>query len=117
MSLGVVVVESAQYSGVIVITALPGMELGRAAFAVPLKVTQPNSFRPNPFRKQGAKLVAGWEDVVEELPTPVGLERLPVEQKSQQERMELVASEFSSSERILYGLPGDWRSQTDRRSG
>jgi hypothetical protein len=30
--------------------------------------------------KQGAKLVAGWEDVVEKLPTPVRAELLAVEQ-------------------------------------
>jgi DNA processing protein len=31
---------------------------------------------------------------------------LPVEQKSQEEPMELITSEFSPSERILYGLLG-----------
>jgi len=105
MSLGVVVVESAQYSGSL-ITARLAMEFGREVFAVPGNVTQPMSFGPNLLIKQGAKLVAGWEDVVEELPTPVRAELLPVEQKSQDERTELVMSALSASERVLYGLLG-----------
>jgi DNA processing protein len=105
MSLGVVVVEGAQYSGSL-ITARLAMEFGREVFAVPGNVTQPMSFGPNLLIKQGAKLVVGWEDVVEELPTPVRAELLPVEQKSQQERTELITSEFSASERVLYGLMG-----------
>lgn len=105
MSLGVVVVEGAQYSGSL-ITARLAMEFGREVFAVPGNVTQPMSFGPNLLIKQGAKLVAGWEDVVEELPTPVRAELLPVEQKSQDERTELVMSALSASERVLYGLLG-----------
>ena len=105
MSLGVVVVEGAQYSGSL-ITARLAMEFGREVFAVPGNVTQPMSFGPNLLIKQGAKLVTGWEDVVEELPTPVRAELLPVEQKSQEERAELVTSAMSASERSLYGLLG-----------
>ena len=50
--------------------------------------------------------MAGWEDVVEERATPVRAELLPVERKSREERMELVTSALSPSERILYGLLG-----------
>jgi DNA processing protein len=105
MSLGVVVVEGAQYSGSL-ITARLAMEFGREVFAVPGNVTQPMSFGPNLLIKQGAKLVVGWEDVVEELPTPVRAELLPVETASQEERNTLLAQEMSASERILYGLLG-----------
>ncbi|HKQ85748.1 MAG TPA: DNA-processing protein DprA [Candidatus Acidoferrales bacterium] len=105
MSLGVVVVEGAQYSGSL-ITARLAMEFGREVFAVPGNVTQAMSFGPNLLIKQGAKLVTGWEDVVEELPTAVRAELLPVEQKSLEERTELITSEFSASERVLYGLMG-----------
>jgi predicted Rossmann fold nucleotide-binding protein DprA/Smf involved in DNA uptake len=48
------------------------------------------SFGPNQLIKQGAKLVTGWEDVVEELPTPVRAELLPVDTRSSQERATLV---------------------------
>ena len=69
MALGVVVVEGAQYSGSL-ITARLAMEFGREVYGVPGNVTQPASFAPNQLIKQGAKLVTGWEDVIEELPTP-----------------------------------------------
>ncbi len=80
MSLGVVVVEGAQYSGSLIAARL-AMEFGREVFAVPGNVTQSMSFGPNLLIKQGAKLVAGWEDVVEELPAPVRVELLPAEQE------------------------------------
>jgi DNA processing protein len=40
---------------------------------VPGNVTAKNSWTPNTLIKQGAKLVATWEDVWEELPTDVRL--------------------------------------------
>ena len=81
MGLGVVVVEGAQYSGSL-ITARLAMEFGREVFGVPGNATQAVSFGPNQLIKQGAKLVTGWEDVVEELPTPVRAELMPVESAS-----------------------------------
>lgn len=103
MGLGVVVVEGAQYSGSL-ITARLGMEFGREVFGVPGNATQPASFGPNQLIKQGAKLVTGWEDVVEELPTPVRAELLPVETASSEERAQLVEQSLSPSERTLYDL-------------
>ncbi|HYL67891.1 MAG TPA: DNA-processing protein DprA [Candidatus Angelobacter sp.] len=103
MSLGVVVVEGAQYSGSL-ITARLAMEFGREVFGVPGNATQPSSFGPNQLIKQGAKLVTGWEDVVEELPTPVRAELLPVETASAEERAELVQQDLAPTERPLYEL-------------
>jgi len=103
MALGVVVVEGAQYSGSL-ITARLAMEFGREVYGVPGNVTQPASFGPNQLIKQGAKLVTGWEDVVEELPTPVRAELLPVESASSQERAALVAEALGPNERTLYEL-------------
>lgn len=40
--------------------------------------------------KQGAKLVRSWEDVIEELPTPVRRQLLPVEAENSEERAKLV---------------------------
>ncbi|MGA8221662.1 MAG: DNA-processing protein DprA [Candidatus Acidiferrales bacterium] len=103
MALGVVVVEGAQYSGSL-ITARLAMEFGREVFGVPGNATQPSSFGPNQLIKQGAKLVTGWEDVVEELPTPVRAELLPVEAASAEERATLVEQDLAPVERPLYEL-------------
>ena len=103
IALGVVVVEGAQYSGSL-ITARLAMEFGREVFGVPGNATQPTSFGPNQLIKQGAKLVTSWEDVIEELPTPVRAEFLPVESASTEERAALLDETFVPAERTLYGL-------------
>jgi DNA processing protein len=46
-------------------------------FAVPGNVTNKNSWGPNTLIKQGAKLVATWEDVWEELPENIRLALTP----------------------------------------
>ncbi|MBZ5727144.1 MAG: DNA-processing protein DprA [Acidobacteriia bacterium] len=67
ISLGVLVVEGAQYSGS-AITAKLAMDQGREVFAVPGNITNKLSWGPNLLIKQGARLVQDWNDVIVELP-------------------------------------------------
>ncbi len=66
ISVGVLVVEGAQYSGS-AITAKLAMDQGREVFAVPGNITSKLSWGPNLLIKQGAKIVQDWNDVVVEL--------------------------------------------------
>jgi DNA processing protein len=72
MSIGVLVVEAAEYSGTRN-TARCALQQNRDVFAVPGNVTNKNSWGPNMLIKQGAKLVATWEDIWEELPENIRL--------------------------------------------
>ena len=103
MTLGAVVVQGAQYSGSL-ITARLAMEFGREVFGVPGNVTEGASFAPNQLIKQGAKLVTGWEDVVEELPTEIRAELFPVDTTSAAERASLCEGSLSAPEKKLYEL-------------
>jgi DNA processing protein len=105
MSLGIIVVQGAQYSGSL-ITARLGMEFGREVYGVPGNVTVDVSFAPNQMIKQGAKLVTSWEDVVEELPTAIRAELFPVEATTSAERASLSEAALSSVERKVFGLLG-----------
>jgi DNA processing protein len=73
VSIGVLVVEAAENSGTRV-TARCAAEQNRDLFAVPGNVTSKNSWTPNTLIKQGAKLVATWEDVWEDLSSDVRIE-------------------------------------------
>jgi DNA processing protein len=85
LSVAVLVVEAGENSGTRV-TARCAAEQNRDLFAVPGNVTSKNSWTPNTLIKQGAKLVATWEDVWEDLPSQVRLEleaEAPNESKSE----------------------------------
>lgn len=73
LSVAVLVVEASENSGTRV-TARCAAEQNRDLFAVPGNVTSKGSWTPNTLIRQGAKLVATWEDVWEDLPSHVRLE-------------------------------------------
>jgi DNA processing protein len=73
ISVGVLVVEAGENSGTRV-TARCALEQDRDVYAVPGNVTTKNAWGPNTLIKQGAKLVATWEDVWEGLTTQVRLQ-------------------------------------------
>jgi DNA processing protein len=73
ISIGVLVVEAGEHSGTRV-TARCAIEQNRDVYAVPGNVTNKNAWGPNTLIKQGARLVATWEDVWEDLPSQVRLE-------------------------------------------
>ena len=70
LSIGVIVVEASENSGTRV-TARCAAEQNRDLYAVPGNVTSKASWTPNTLIKQGAKLVATWEDVWEDLPSQI----------------------------------------------
>jgi len=74
LSLGVVVVEAARKSGSL-ITAQLALDFGREVFAVPGQIDSYKSEGTHWLLREGAKLVAGGEDILEELrlaAAPVG---------------------------------------------
>lgn len=103
MPLGVVIVEGKEHSGSL-ITARLAMEFGREVFGVPGNATQDVSYAPNLLIKQGAKLVTGAEDVIEELPTPVRSALVQAEAVGSAQLSLLAEAELSPTEKKIYAL-------------
>jgi DNA processing protein len=103
LSIGLVVVEATAKSGSL-ITARLALSQDREVMAVPGPVTSALSEGPNGLIRDGARLVASWEDVAEALPSPWGEDLLA----RRGEKEENSGASLSRDERrVLEELPVD----------
>ncbi|TRZ89573.1 DNA-protecting protein DprA [bacterium] len=101
LGLGLVVVEATRRSGSL-ITARLALDENREVMAVPGNVTSDLSLGTNWLIQTGARLVGGWEDVAEGLPSPLR-EDLLSRKAEAKERRPLSEAE----EKVLKTLPVD----------
>jgi len=91
MSLGTLVIESAQASGTL-ITANLALDFNREIFAVPGSIFSPASEGTNQLIKSGAKLVSSAKDILEEL---------NIEKIKEAEKIKKVIPDSPDEEKIL----------------
>lgn len=109
LAVGLVVVEATRRSGSL-ITAKLALSQDREVMAVPGNVTSELSVGPNGLIRDGARLVASWEDVAEALPSP-WRENLLARRDEKEENIE--ASLSRDERRLLSELAVDAATPVD----
>lgn len=105
LSLGVVVIEASERSGALITTRY-ALEQGREVFAVPGNVDHPNARGVNSLIKQGAKLVSGVEDVIEELMPQIEAHLKEYKISDQQTPLNIGNVPLTEQENAIYHMLG-----------
>lgn len=95
----VIIIEAAEKSGSL-ITAGFALDQGREVMAVPGNVTSDVSRGTNRLIKDGAKLIESWEDVAEELPSPLR-EKLLAQKEGETQPLPLLTDEEAAVYKLL----------------
>ncbi len=99
LSLGVLVVEAGQKSGALITTDYAA-DQGRDVFAVPGNILAPNSKGTNRLIQDGAKLVMGAEDVLEELNLMMVVQQIEVQAAVPENETEALLLQYLSHEPV-----------------
>ena len=95
----VVVVEAAEKSGSLITSGF-ALDQGRDVMAVPGNVTSDVSRGTNRLIKEGAKLIEDWEDIAEELPSPL-CEKLLAQKEGETQPLPLLNDEEAAVYKLL----------------
>jgi len=103
MSKGVVVVEAPRRSGAL-ITADFALEQGRDVFAMPGNISSARSSGTNALIKEGAKLVDGVSDILEEVKNVIDIREIVDKAETRDQDIETAISSVSPNEKAIFSV-------------